>query len=61
MIFYKTFEDGLAPPFDAITSPDGLHALKLTLLMVAIAVPLNTSSGSSARCSWSATSGRATG
>ena len=42
MIFYKTFEDGIGPPLDAITSPDGLHALKLTLLMVAIAVPLNT-------------------
>jgi sulfate transport system permease protein len=42
LIFYKTFEHGLAPPLDAITSPDGLHALKLTLLMVAIAVPLNT-------------------
>jgi sulfate transport system permease protein len=41
-IFYKTFEHGLAPPIDAITSPDGLHALKLSLLMVAIAVPLNT-------------------
>lgn len=41
-IFYKTFEDGLAPPFEAITSPDGLHALKLTLITVAIAVPLNT-------------------
>jgi sulfate transport system permease protein len=42
MIFYKTFEHGLAPPIEAITSPDGLHALKLTLLTVAIAVPLNT-------------------
>jgi sulfate transport system permease protein len=42
MIFFKTFEHGLAPPLDAITSPDGLHALKLSLLMVAIAVPLNT-------------------
>src|SRR4051794_5215116 len=42
MIFYKTFEHGLAPPIDAITSPDGVHALKLSLLMVAIAVPLNT-------------------
>ena len=42
MIFYKTFEDGISPPIDAITSPDGLHALKLTLVMVAIAVPLNT-------------------
>jgi sulfate transport system permease protein len=42
LIFYKTFEDGIAPPLEAITSPDGLHALKLTLLTVAIAVPLNT-------------------
>ncbi|HUB98892.1 MAG TPA: sulfate ABC transporter permease subunit CysW [Solirubrobacterales bacterium] len=42
LIFYKTFEDGISPPIDAITSPDGLHALKLTLLMVVIAVPLNT-------------------
>ena len=41
-IFYKTFEHGLAPPLEAITSPNGLHALKLSLLMVAIAVPLNT-------------------
>jgi sulfate/thiosulfate transport system permease protein len=42
MIFFKTFEDGLGPPLEAITSPDGLHALKLTLLMVVVAVPLNT-------------------
>ncbi len=42
LIFYKTFEHGIAPPLDAITSPDGLHALKLTLITVAIAVPLNT-------------------
>ena len=42
LIFYKTFEHGIAPPLEAITSADGLHALKLTLLMVAIAVPLNT-------------------
>jgi len=42
LIFYKTFEDGIGPPLDAITSPDGLHALKLTLLMVVVAVPLNT-------------------
>jgi sulfate transport system permease protein len=41
-VFYKTFEHGIAPPLDSITSPDGLHALKLTLLTVAIAVPLNT-------------------
>jgi sulfate transport system permease protein len=42
LIFFKTFEDGISPPLDAITSPEGLHALKLTLIMVAIAVPINT-------------------
>jgi sulfate/thiosulfate transport system permease protein len=42
MIFYKTFENGITPPFDAITSPDAIHAIQLTLLMVAVAVPLNT-------------------
>jgi sulfate/thiosulfate transport system permease protein len=42
MIFYKSFEDGLMPPLEAITSENGLNALKLSLLMVAIAVPLNT-------------------
>jgi sulfate transport system permease protein len=42
LIFYKTFEHGIAAPLEAITSPDGLHALKLTLITVAIAVPLNT-------------------
>jgi sulfate transport system permease protein len=42
LIFYKTFEHGISAPIDAITSPDGLNALKLTLLMVVIAVPLNT-------------------
>jgi sulfate/thiosulfate transport system permease protein len=45
LIFYKTFEHGFEPPIDAIASPDGLHALKLTLIMVAIAVPLNTAFG----------------
>jgi sulfate/thiosulfate transport system permease protein len=42
MIFYKTFEHGIGPPIEAMTSPDALHAIYLTLLMVAIAVPVNT-------------------
>jgi sulfate/thiosulfate transport system permease protein len=42
MIFYKTVENGLGPPIEAITTPNAIHALELTLLMVAIAVPLNT-------------------
>ena len=42
LIFYKTFEHGIGPPLEAITSPDGLHAFWLTLVCVGIAVPLNT-------------------
>jgi sulfate transport system permease protein len=45
MIFYKTFEHGIGPPLEAMTSPDALHAIWLTLLMVAVAVPLNTAFG----------------
>jgi sulfate/thiosulfate transport system permease protein len=42
MIFYKTFEHGIGAPVEAMTTPDAIHAIQLTLLMVAIAVPLNT-------------------
>jgi sulfate/thiosulfate transport system permease protein len=42
MIFYRTFEDGLQGPIDALTSPDGIHAFWMTLLCVGVAVPLNT-------------------
>jgi sulfate transport system permease protein len=42
MIFYRTFEHGLGAAWSAVTQPDALHAFKLTLEMVAIAVPLNT-------------------
>ena len=42
MIFYKTFEHGFSAAWDAITTPNAIHAIQLTLLMVAIAVPLNT-------------------
>ena len=42
MIVYHTFKDGLAPVWDALNDPAFLHALRLTLLAVAIAVPANT-------------------
>jgi len=42
MIFYKTFEHGFSTAWDAITTPNAIHAIELTLLMVAIAIPLNT-------------------
>ena len=45
LVFYRTFEHGFWPAWHAITSPDALHALKLTLLITAIAVPLNTAFG----------------
>src|SRR4051794_28846879 len=42
MIAYRTFEHGLTPVFDTLTSQPFQEALKLTLVMVAVAVPLNT-------------------
>jgi sulfate/thiosulfate transport system permease protein len=41
-VFYKTFQHGFGPAWDAVTSPDALHALKVTLILAAIAVPANT-------------------
>ncbi len=41
-VFYHAFSPGLGTAWDAFTTPDGLHALLLTLLVVAVAVPLNT-------------------
>ena len=42
MIAWKAFEDGWAPFWASVTDPDFLSALKLTLEIAAIAVPLNT-------------------
>jgi sulfate transport system permease protein len=42
LVFWRTFEDGVGPAWDALTSPETIHAFKLTLLITAIAVPLNT-------------------
>jgi len=41
-VFYRAFDHGLAAAWDAVTTPDALHALWLTLLVVLIAVPLDT-------------------
>jgi sulfate transport system permease protein len=40
-VFYRTFEHGFWPAWHAVTTPDAVHALKLTLLVAAIAVPAN--------------------
>lgn len=42
VILVRTFDEGIGAVIDAITTPDALHALRLTLLTVVIAVPLNT-------------------
>jgi len=42
MVFYRTFENGLAPVLKALEDPMAQHALMLTVIIAAIAVPLNT-------------------
>jgi sulfate transport system permease protein len=42
MVFFRTFENGLQPVLQALTDPETLHALYLTVVIAAIAVPLNT-------------------
>jgi sulfate/thiosulfate transport system permease protein len=42
LIFYRTFEHGLGPAWDAVTTPEAQHAFWMTILMIAVAVPANT-------------------
>jgi sulfate/thiosulfate transport system permease protein len=42
MVFWKTFEHGFGPFWDVVTAPETITAFKNTLLITAIAVPLNT-------------------
>jgi sulfate/thiosulfate transport system permease protein len=42
MVFWRTFEDGLTPVWEAMTRPSFLHALWLTIIITLIAVPANT-------------------
>jgi sulfate transport system permease protein len=42
LIFFKAFEDGVAHAIEAVTTPEAQHAFYLTIMMVLIAVPLNT-------------------
>jgi sulfate transport system permease protein len=44
-VFFRAFQHGLGTAWDAFSAPDALHALWLTLLVAAIAVPLNTAFG----------------
>jgi sulfate/thiosulfate transport system permease protein len=45
MVFYRTFEHGLAPVWNAVSEPNAVHAFWLSIELVAIAVPLNTAFG----------------
>lgn len=42
LVFWRTFERGLGPVWESITTPEAMHAFWLTFVMVAIAVPANT-------------------
>jgi sulfate transport system permease protein len=42
IVVFNTFQDGVGPVWEALTDPAFLHALQLTLVAVAIAVPANT-------------------
>jgi sulfate transport system permease protein len=42
MVFYRTFQNGLHPVWQALSDPATLHAFQVTLIAAAIAVPLNT-------------------
>jgi sulfate transport system permease protein len=41
IVFYRTFEHGADAAWNALSSPDTIHAFKLTLIITAIAVPVN--------------------
>jgi sulfate/thiosulfate transport system permease protein len=41
MVAYRTFEHGAGPVWDALSSPDAVSALKLSLVITVICVPIN--------------------
>jgi sulfate transport system permease protein len=53
VVFAQALAKGFGPYFDALADPMALHALQLTLTVVAIAVPLNTVFGVAA--AWAVT------
>jgi sulfate transport system permease protein len=50
MVFYRAFEHGIAPAWEAVTTPPAQHAFYLTILIAAIAVPCNAVFG--VACAW---------
>ena len=59
VVFQEAFRRGLAAYAAAISEPELLHALRLTLLVAGIAVPLNVAFGIAA--AWAITKGRVRG
>jgi sulfate/thiosulfate transport system permease protein len=41
MVFYRAFENGIGPAWDAVTTPPAQHAFYLTIVVTLIAVPAN--------------------
>lgn len=41
-VFFQAFKNGVGPFLSNLTKPDFVHAVKLTVMLAAIAVPLNT-------------------
>ena len=42
LVFWRTFENGIGPAWEAVTTPEALHAFWTTMVMVGVAVPINT-------------------
>jgi sulfate/thiosulfate transport system permease protein len=42
LVFWRTFEHGIGPAWDAVTTPAAKHAFVITILITLIAVPANT-------------------
>jgi sulfate/thiosulfate transport system permease protein len=59
MVFWRTFEHGFWPAWHAITTPEALHALWLTVAITLIVVPANTIFG--VACALSIVRGRFAG
>ncbi|GAB4813199.1 hypothetical protein N2152v2_000245 [Parachlorella kessleri] len=47
-VFVQAFANGLGPFFEHISEPDFLQAVKMTLLLALVAVPINTAFGTAA-------------
>jgi sulfate/thiosulfate transport system permease protein len=42
LVFWRAFEDGVGPAWDAVTTPAAKHAFMVTIAITLIAVPANT-------------------